>query len=270
MSRQYFNVAGVVPSIFATSLAVISSIVTPHRLSQLGSMDNGKPWRGKPPLPETLPEKHDTQDNCNWSSKPGTARYGKPLFTAEQSACNPAVQVQEFCAFEVLARRGPMQRSRCAFCSVALSAIVFLSGCDDIARELGYTTNTAVVTSQPQTQQTATPDILTAQEIDRYLDGGQMTMVASSNRIISGDLRPLWVLTGRIANSYSRDVKSLRIRITAYGKGTDSATVLDTADFEVNDIPAGAARGFRREIPLMVSPGRFSFSWTILSATVGT
>jgi len=107
---------------------------------------------------------------------------------------------------------------------------------------------------------------LTAAEITQYLDGGNITLEPSPSRVISGDLRPLWIVTGKISNSYNLDIKSVKIRLTAYDN--KAHTVLDTADVEVDDLPALSAKAFRREVPLMVQKGQFNFSYDFLSATV--
>jgi len=127
-------------------------------------------------------------------------------------------------------------------------------------------------TSEPgrKVEAAAIREQLTDAEIDTYLDGGQMSVVPSQVRNITGDLRPNWIVTGRIKSNYPRDIKSVRVRLIAYDKDKASNTVLDTAEFTVEDVPALEAKAFRRQVQLMVSPQQFRFTWTILSATLKT
>ncbi len=155
--------------------------------------------------------------------------------------------------------------------ALLIGAILLLVGCDDIAKELGY----VPAVRRPQATETATkvgtPAIqeqLTETEIDKYLDGGQMSLEPSPTRNITGDLRPNWIVTGRIKNNYPRDLKRVTVRLIAYDKNPRSNTVLDIAEFSVEDVPALEVKAFRRQVQLMVYPQQFRFTWTILSASL--
>jgi hypothetical protein len=108
---------------------------------------------------------------------------------------------------------------------------------------------------------------LTDQQIGQYLNGEAVSIVPSHVRNVSGDLRPNWILTGRIKSDYVRDLKSVRVRVVAYDKDERSTAVLDTADFEVLDVPAHGAKTFRQQVQLMVFPNQFRFTCTIWSAS---
>ena len=109
---------------------------------------------------------------------------------------------------------------------------------------------------------------LTDAEIDKYLDGGQMSIEPSQVRNITGDLRPNWIVTGRIRNNYPLDLKQVTVRLIAYDKDERSDVVLDTAEFEVEDVPVLQAKAFRRQVQLMVTPRQFRFTWTISGLTL--
>jgi hypothetical protein len=155
-------------------------------------------------------------------------------------------------------------------------AILPIVGCDDIAKELGYVPAKASAPEQPtrsgpvaQANPTSGPATqkLTRAEIDGAIPDDGWSIVPSTSIVLNGDLRPRWIVSGRIKNNYHSDLNSVRVRLTAYPKDKSRHDVLDTAEFGIEDIPTGQAKAFRREVPLLVSPGTFRFAWTILSAT---
>lgn len=133
--------------------------------------------------------------------------------------------------------------------------MVLLAGCEPPAQP------TAAAKLEPALIKRA----LTAEEIKKCLDAEDVALEPSQDRIISGDLRPRWIVSGRITSGYWNDLKSVKVLITAIDKTTFA--VLDTAEFEVDDVPSESAKGFRREIPLMVRPGKFDFTYEFPSAT---
>jgi hypothetical protein len=130
-----------------------------------------------------------------------------------------------------------------------------LTGC-------GPSTPTAQPAQKVETAQTAHD--LSAEEIKQYLNGGTETIEPSTSQALSGDVRPFWFVTGKIKNTYSQDIKTAKIRVIAYDNKTHEA--LDTAEFEVGDIPANSTRAFKRQIQLMVKWNTFYFYDSILSA----
>jgi hypothetical protein len=84
---------------------------------------------------------------------------------------------------------------------------------------------------------------------------------------MSGDMRPLWIITGKVQNDCAYDLKTVKIRAIVYSKGHLEDT-LDTADFTVDDVPAHDVRGYRREVQLMVEKTqRFDFTYDFVAAT---
>jgi hypothetical protein len=170
----------------------------------------------------------------------------------------------------------PMQRLLSASVVLVLAtAILPVSGCDDIAKEFGYIPAKAAAPKKPTgsgpvTQgesNSASSQKLTDAEIDDMArDSGPITIVSSPAVVLSGDMRPRYIASGHIKNNEYRDLKSVRVRIIAHPKDKSDDDVLDTAEFDVEDIPAHEAKAFRREVPLLV-PKDFRFEWTILSAT---
>ncbi len=142
---------------------------------------------------------------------------------------------------------------------VGLVAVVMIS-CLALGCERSETIPKAKDGAAPIDQQ------LTDQQIGQDLNGEALSIVPSRVRNVSGDLRPNWILTGQIKSDYSRDLKRVRIRVVAYDKDERTNAVLDTAEFEVLDVPAHGAKAFRQQIQLMVFPNQFRFTCTIWSA----
>jgi hypothetical protein len=139
--------------------------------------------------------------------------------------------------------------------SLAISALLALTGCEP-----------PPPTIQPaqKVETTSVTHDLSAEEIKQYLSGGTETIEPSTSQAISGDVRPFWFVAGKIKNTYSQDIKTAKIRVIAYDNKNHE--VLDTADFEVGDIPSNSTRAFKRQIQLMVKLNTFYFYDSILSA----
>jgi hypothetical protein len=148
------------------------------------------------------------------------------------------------------------------------TSILPMVGCDDIAKEFGYAPVKAAAPPIAKAEPAPIQQELTGAEISMYLDGEQWTLEPSKAFKIDGDLRPIWIVTGRIKNNFRDDIKSVRVRLVAYDKSEANDTVLDTADFDVEDIPALEARAFRRDVQLMIYQGKFRWNYEFLSATV--
>jgi hypothetical protein len=85
-----------------------------------------------------------------------------------------------------------------------------------------------------------------------------LSLVKSGARSISGDLRPFWILSGRIENKTELPVKNLHLRVTLRYRGT--ATDVDSAEVAVNDeIPGGATSSFMRDLQIL--PPRQPWEW---------
>jgi hypothetical protein len=85
-----------------------------------------------------------------------------------------------------------------------------------------------------------------------------MVMTRSEDRIISGkDLRPLYLVEGRINNRSNRDITEVSIRISIL-KGDNE---VDGCDISIESlVPAGAVRSFRKQI--QVVPPKSGMKWT--------
>ncbi len=146
-----------------------------------------------------------------------------------------------------------------------------LVACDDIAKEFGYVPAKTGTAGESTKCQPPAPvsEKLTDAQIGTSLTGTIWAISRSSTFRTSGDLRPFWIVRGRIVNHYDRDLESATVRLFFYQKGGEKKheDTIETAVFEVTDIPAGEARGFSRDVQLMI-PDDFDFTWTIWSATV--
>ena len=83
---------------------------------------------------------------------------------------------------------------------------------------------------------------------------------------LSGDLRPIWIVSGRIRNNSSSEVGSVTIRISINATSTqdqfDGATLaIDT------DIPPGSVGSFSREIQIMPPAVPWGWSYDIVKVT---
>jgi len=145
-------------------------------------------------------------------------------------------------------------------------ALLPLPDCDDFSKE-AKTGAPPVVKVEPA----PTHRELTATEISTYVsDSGEWTLEPSKTFRVEGDLRPFWIVTGRITNSAGYDIGSVRVRLTAYDKSAAENTVLDTADFDVQDIPSLGTKAFRRDVQLMIHRGHFRWNYEFLTASVKT
>lgn len=128
--------------------------------------------------------------------------------------------------------------------SLLLSSVIGLCGCD-------MTSHAPQAPIEKAQMPAPTTRELTKDELGKCFGDNQGTLVPSSTRVLSGDLRPLWIITGKVQNLCEYDLKSVTIRAWVYRKG-HREDVFDTADFVLNDVPAQGVRAYRKEIQLMV------------------
>jgi len=103
---------------------------------------------------------------------------------------------------------------------------------------------------------TAAPALINPELIE-LTDG---SMRRSKTFSVNGDLRPFWLVSGRLKNESSSELKSVTIRITVTSKA--SSEVIDGATLQIDtDIPSGAVGSFAREIQLM-PPDTGGWDWT--------
>jgi hypothetical protein len=76
---------------------------------------------------------------------------------------------------------------------------------------------------------------------------------------IDGDLRPIWIVTGRIRNHSDKEIKSVTLRIDITPKST--AQVVDETTLTIDiDILPYAVGSFSRDIQMM--PPNTDWDWT--------
>jgi hypothetical protein len=139
--------------------------------------------------------------------------------------------------------------------------IAFLPSCDSISSP-PQPANAAPASSTPSIRE------LTKEQIEKCMfEGNNETLTPSPIFRTSGDVRPFWVVAGKIQNECDYDLKAVNIRITVYKKG-DVADVLDTADLAVEDVPAHSVRAYQRNVQLMVEKQQpFDFFYEYIGGT---
>src|ERR1039458_3639688 len=85
------------------------------------------------------------------------------------------------------------------------------------------------------------------QQLIEFVDG---KMQRRKTFRIDGDLRPFWIVSGRINNYSPVELKSVTIRIDITSKV--SSQVVDQATLQIDtDIPSGSIGSFSREIQIL-------------------
>lgn len=158
-----------------------------------------------------------------------------------------------------------MHRSdKAAFVLVAIATISIV-GCDGISDQSQTKNSTVAVTAN---QQPSKPNLhaLTKEQIDSCVSRADTATIEQFSGIrLSGDMRPDWIVAGKITNLCGYDLRDVKIRITAYSKG-NPGNILDTADFTIDDVPANGARGYRRDVQLMIQRGKFEWMFDEIAA----
>lgn len=96
-----------------------------------------------------------------------------------------------------------------------------------------------------------------------YLFDGNMER--SSAFRLEGDLRPLWIVSGRIRNDSATELKSVTVKISIISSA--SSNELDTAQLTVDsDIPPGSVVSFKRGVQLLPPSSGWRWSWTVTEA----
>ncbi len=99
-----------------------------------------------------------------------------------------------------------------------------------------------------------------------------MTMRRSDAFRIDGDLRPIWIVSGRIRNNSEVEVKSISIRIEVTHKaidklGNSTNGVVDATTLIINmDIPADSVGSFSRTVQLMPPAGSWDWNYDVIKA----
>ncbi|MGH9773560.1 MAG: hypothetical protein ACRD50_01280 [Candidatus Acidiferrales bacterium] len=85
------------------------------------------------------------------------------------------------------------------------------------------------------------------------------TLARSLDIPVTGDLRPLWRISGRIHNHCPRELTDLTFAVEVYKKG--SSEELDSAELILKEtIPGFTARGFVEEVHLRLPEKGWTWS----------
>ena len=82
---------------------------------------------------------------------------------------------------------------------------------------------------------------------------------------IDGDLRPLWIVSGRIRNNSATELRSVILKISIISKA--SSIELDTAQLTVDaDFPPDSAVSFKRTVQLLPPSSGWGWTWSVVKA----
>src|SRR5690349_8672259 len=124
------------------------------------------------------------------------------------------------------------------FLSLFLIAAAVPNGCDSTqpAEQSSHKLpTTEVQVSTPKTRE------MTKDELDKCFGETPGTLQRSAAHPVSGDLRPFWIITGRVQNVCDYDLGRVTVRVWVYRRGHPEE-ILDTADVVINDVPAKSVR----------------------------
>jgi hypothetical protein len=122
------------------------------------------------------------------------------------------------------------------------------------------------VQEAPKAPVPATAEIKTPAKIDTDLIGTfDMTMKRSTAFRMDGDLRPIWIVSGRIRNLSDVEVKSvsIRIEIDLKGEPTSVDSTILTVDTEIQPHSVGS---FSRSIQLMPPDKAWEWDYNVVKA----
>ncbi len=84
---------------------------------------------------------------------------------------------------------------------------------------------------------------------------------------IDGDLRPIWIVSGRIRNNSDVEVKSVSIRIQITSKTKDEDKVVDATTLTIDtDIPPDSVSSFSRTVQLMPPNTEWNWNYDVINA----
>ena len=137
--------------------------------------------------------------------------------------------------------------NRASVCIGCLAALLLLSGCDMF--------QDAPKSPPPAAKVIASPPTVSP----FFIDVVEGKLQRSSAFRIDGDLRPVWIVTGRVRNLSDVEIKSFSLKIDILSK--PSSDLVDEAILVVDtDILPGAVGSFSREIQIL--PPKTPWEWT--------
>jgi hypothetical protein len=135
----------------------------------------------------------------------------------------------------------------------AAFALLFIAGCGPV--------EDAPPKPVPTNEASASPAAINPALI-ALVDG---TMERSKTFRIDGDLRPFWIVSGRIENHSDMELERVTFRISINSKA--SSTAVDTATFVVDtDIPPHSTGSFKREIQILPPSSAWGWSYAVVEA----
>ena len=135
----------------------------------------------------------------------------------------------------------------------AALALLLIAGCGPVQDTAPTPVPTSTASTSPAT---INPELI------ELVDG---QMERSKTFRLDGDLRPFWVVSGRIKNESSRELKSVIIRIDVTSRA--SSQVVDQATLQIDtDIFSGSIGSFRREIQILPPDAGWDWSYEVIKA----
>jgi len=129
------------------------------------------------------------------------------------------------------------------------------SGCDTAQRDNASTKSEPAPTSTTETKRTEAAEIWPKQ-----IEVFDASMRRSDTRMMTGDLRPIWVVSGRIKNNSPQQLAEVLLRITVVKRGT--VEPVDEADLRLDtDIAPLGVSSFSRNVQLL--PPQQAWEWDL-------
>src|SRR5262249_6980200 len=80
---------------------------------------------------------------------------------------------------------------------------------------------------------------------------------------VTGDLRPIYVFSGRLKNLSSQNITDVTVRVAIFANDK----IFDQADLHINRaIPPNAVTGFSEEVRIMPPRGKWNWAFSVMDA----
>jgi len=138
---------------------------------------------------------------------------------------------------------------------IVLLLVLVLCGCDHLDKN-ATVTGSAPASSTALAKAIAPPAAIPAEQIEMF----DMVMQRSDARVLTGDLRPFWIVSGRIRNNSGEHLSKLQLRIYIKARG-NTEEVQDEANLHLEaDVSPGGVGSFSRNIQIL--PPQKAWDWT--------